>query len=322
LSHERRFVGARHCSPSRGRPALPCVCSAAMDRRGAVARITPAKVAAAARLVRLGQVIPLSHPLTWPPRGSEGDPRLKRPALRRAVIDHNTVLPLPDGRYAVTNDDTVQLALQGSSHWDSLAHFGVLDPAANGVFYGGQGLDEIGPAGEARTLGIDAVAGGIVTRAVVFDMVGFLGRADPGFLSDETRITDAMLEMYLERHRLALEEGDAALVYTGFVARWAANGDAIPAMIAGLDASSMRVWRKARIAALASDNPTLDAVPMDYGIHIEGLRGEGILLGEYWKLDELVRACRDDGIYECLLVSSPLNIPGALGSPCNALAIR
>ncbi|HZV48971.1 MAG TPA: cyclase family protein [Candidatus Dormibacteraeota bacterium] len=293
-----------------------------MDRRGAVARITPVKVAAAARLVRLGQVIPLSHPLTWPPRGGEADPRLKRPALRRTAVDHNTVIPLPDGRYAVTNDDTVQFALQGSSHWDSLAHFGVLDPAVSGVFYGGRGLDEIDPAGGARTLGIDAVAGGIVTRAIVFDVVGFLGRADPGFLTDETRITDTMLEAYLARHGLTLEEGDAALVYTGFVARWAANGGVIPALIAGLDASSMRIWREAGIAALASDNPTLDAVPMDYGIHVEGLRGEGILLGEYWKLDELVRACRGDETYECLLVSAPLNIPGAFGSPCNALAIR
>ena len=292
------------------------------DRRGALSRITAAKVVRAAGLVRRGQVISLSHPLTWPPRPPGGDPRLRRPALRRETIADNALLRLPDGRYAVTNDDVVHLALQGSSHWDALTHFGVLEPGRPGVFYGDLGLDEVDGQAGARTLGIDAAAGGIVTRAVVFDMVDFLGRSEDGFLADETRITDRHLAGYLESRRLALEAGDAALVYTGFYPRWVANGNAIPQSIAGLDGSSMRIWREAGVAALASDNPTLDAVPMDHSIHIEALRELGLMLGEYWALDELVQACRGDGVYECLLASAPLNVPGAFGSPCNALAIR
>lgn len=275
----------------------------------------------AAGLVRRGQVISLSHPLDWPPRPPGGDSRLKRPALRRENIASNAVFPLRDGRYAVANDDVVHLALQGSSHWDSLAHFGVLEPGRTGVFYGDLGLEEAGESG-ARTLGIDAAAGGIVTRAVLFDMVAFLGHLDSGFLPDETRLTDTMLQAYLEAGHLALESGDAALVYTGFYRRWMANGNAIPESIAGLDGTSLRVWREAGVSALASDNPTLDAAPMDHSVHAGALREMGIMLGEYWALDELAAACRSDGVYECLLASAPLNIPGAFGSPCNALAIR
>lgn len=292
------------------------------DPRGALSRITPDGVLRAVGLVRRGQVITLSHPLDWPPRSAGGDSRLKRPALRRETIVNNSVFALPDGRYGVSNDDVLHIAMQGSSHWDSLAHFGVIEPGARGVFYGGAGLDEVDEEAGARTLDIAAFAGGIVTRALVFDMVEFLGRAAEGYLADETRITDAHLADYLSRRQLRLETGDAALIYTGFYRRWVANGNAIPQAIAGLDRTSMRIWSESGIAALASDNPTLDAVPMDYSIHVEALRGLGILLGEYWALEELVSACREDGVFECLLMSAPLNVPGAFGSPCNALAVR
>jgi Putative cyclase len=291
------------------------------DPRGALTRITAEKVLAAARLVRRGEVIALSHPLDWPPRVPGGDSRLFRPPLRRENIVTNNRFQLQDGRYAVANDDVVQLSLQGSSHWDALAHFGVLDPGRAGVFYGDRPLEEAGPEG-ARTLGIDAAAGGIVTRGVLFDMVAFLGRAGAGYLEDSTRLTDAMLDGFLAEHGLRLEPGDAALIYTGFYPRWLANGRALPAQIAGLDGSSMRTWRESGVAALACDNPTLDAVPMDHSIHVGALRELGVMLGEYWALDALAEACRGDGVYEFLLASAPLNIPGAFGSPCNALAIR
>jgi kynurenine formamidase len=284
--------------------------------------VTADKVVRAAGLVRKGQFFSLSHPLDWPPRPPGGDPRLKRPALRRESILHNSVFQLRDGRYAVTNDDVVHLSMQGSSHWDALTHFGVIEPGRDGVFYGGLGLDAVDEAEGAHSLGIEAVAGGIVTRAVVLDMVGFLARAEAGFLEDETRISGDQVRAFLDHHGLALEPGDAGLIYTGFYRRWLDNGGKIPPSIAGLDGSSMSVWRESGVAALACDNPTLDAVPMDHSIHVGALRELGMMLGEYWALDALVDACREDGVYECLLVSAPLNVRGAFGSPCNALAIR
>ena len=48
----------------------------------------------------------------------------------------------------------------------------------------------------------------------------------------------------------------------------------------------------------------------------------GLPLGEFWVLDELAADCAGDGRYECMLVAPPLNIPGAVGSPLNPIALK
>ena len=48
----------------------------------------------------------------------------------------------------------------------------------------------------------------------------------------------------------------------------------------------------------------------------------GIPIGELWWLDALADACAADGRYEFLVTSAPLNLPGGIGSPANALALR
>jgi hypothetical protein len=48
----------------------------------------------------------------------------------------------------------------------------------------------------------------------------------------------------------------------------------------------------------------------------------GLALGEMWWLSDLASDCAADGIYEMFLVSAPLNAPGGIGSPANAVAIK
>ncbi len=38
-------------------------------------------------------------------------------------------------------------------------------------------------------------------------------------------------------------------------------------------------------------------------------------LGELGSLDALSEDCAADGVYECMVVSVPLNLPGGIGSP-------
>jgi hypothetical protein len=45
-------------------------------------------------------------------------------------------------------------------------------------------------------------------------------------------------------------------------------------------------------------------------------------LGELWWLSDLAGDCAADGVYEMFLVSAPLNAPGGIGSPANAVAIK
>jgi hypothetical protein len=45
-------------------------------------------------------------------------------------------------------------------------------------------------------------------------------------------------------------------------------------------------------------------------------------LGELWWLKDLADDCASDGVYATFLVSAPLNAPGGIGSPANAVAIK
>jgi hypothetical protein len=45
-------------------------------------------------------------------------------------------------------------------------------------------------------------------------------------------------------------------------------------------------------------------------------------LGELWWLDDLAADCARDGVYETFFVAAPLNAPGGIGSPANAIAIK
>jgi hypothetical protein len=48
----------------------------------------------------------------------------------------------------------------------------------------------------------------------------------------------------------------------------------------------------------------------------------GMPIGELWDFEELAADCAADSRYEFMLVSAPLYIPGGVGSPPNAYAIK
>ena len=83
-------------------------------------------------------------------------------------------------------------------------------------------------------------------------------------------------------------------------------------------------------AAIASDTFGVEAFPADrspeahpFGFLHNMLIGQfGMALGELWWLSDLAGDCAADGIYEMFLVSAPLNAPGGIGSPANAVAIK
>jgi hypothetical protein len=82
--------------------------------------------------------------------------------------------------------------------------------------------------------------------------------------------------------------------------------------------------------AIASDTFSVEVWPPDFSpeafpfgfLHRVLIGQFGMALGELWWLDDLADDCAQDGIYECLLTSAPLNAKGGIGSPPNALAIK
>jgi kynurenine formamidase len=291
------------------------------SRTGTLAFITPDVVLAGVATVRDGETFALNLPISV----SDAPPFGRRPA-QRTLRQHNEVFELPDGRFAVWNDDRLDLPLQGGSHWDSLAHFGVLDSSDRSVFFGARGLEETSPEPRAKSLGIDTMAQGVVTRGVLLDLVTTICGPDAQWLPDDTRISTAHVEACLAAQGVTLRRGDGVLVYTGFGSRFAECPPearaALESANAGLDSSTMDLWEQAQISFLASDNLAVEAIPLDLGIHEGALRRLGLPLGELWALDRLAKACRVDSRFEFLFAAAPLNIPGAFGSPANAVAIR
>ena len=101
---------------------------------------------------------------------------------------HNQVRPRDDGSYVVVNDDVIEIAMQGSTHRDALAHWGAIEPDVPGVYFGGAGLNETFPEFGAETLGIDQLAAGVVTRGVLLDFVREIDGSHALFLGMDTTL--------------------------------------------------------------------------------------------------------------------------------------
>ena len=83
-------------------------------------------------------------------------------------------------------------------------------------------------------------------------------------------------------------------------------------------------------AAIASDTYGVEVFPADsssqahpFGFLHNMLIGQfGMALGELWWLSDLAADCAADGVYDMFAVSAPMNAPGGIGSPANAVAIK
>jgi hypothetical protein len=85
------------------------------------------------------------------------------------------------------------------------------------------------------------------------------------------------------------------------------------------------LWNN-RVAAIATDSPGVEPLPMNLGddglLHYRALPLLGLPLGELFALVPLAEDCARDKRYEFMLVSAPLNLEGGIASPPNAVAIK
>ena len=293
------------------------------DQLGCLNLITPEKVVEAAGLVRRGAVFPLNLRIDEPSPPLHG---------RRAVKHH-----LLEGPGGVSRDDYLDSFWpQASSQWDGFRH--IRHPRDG--FYNGVKDDEV-VAGDRGKLGIEHFARkGIATRGVLLDTDRFL--RDRGTVLDmesSDLITRDQLQACMEFEKVQVEPGDILLVRTGWL-RWYLD-DATPEQRARMGGDAMAgalvypglgpademvefLW-DLHVAAVAADNPGLDAwppAPERGWMHFHLLPLLGVPIGELWYLEDLAADCARDGVYEFMLTSAPLNIPGGVGSPPNALAIK
>jgi kynurenine formamidase len=291
------------------------------DNLGLVNLMTADRIAAAARLVRRGQVFCLDMPL-----GSVS------PALAtfRGPPRHH-VLHTPGT--AGFDDVYDNFYPQASSQWDSLAHYGY----APDQMYNGATEAEV-LAGTRNT--IDHWARhGLAGRAVLLDVERAMRSAgrryDPG---DPIAIDVEDLELARRQAGVEYAPGDIILLHTGFAAWYVEqpdqvkrrlHGNVIAPGIAHTEAICEYLWNS-HAAAIAADNFAVEVFPADYGpaahpfgfLHHVLIGLFGMALGELWWLADLAGDCAADGVYEMFLVSAPLNAPGGIGSPANAVVIK
>jgi len=291
------------------------------DQLGCLNLLTPERVVAAAKLVRKGAVFPLNL------RIDEPNP----PLFGRGDVKH-TLIDLAGG---VARDDYLDnFYPQASSQWDGLRH--IRHPRDG--FYGGVPDDEI-VSGKGR-LGIEHFAQkGIVVRGVLLDVGRYLeAQRTPLDYASSTIITKDTLAACSKAQGVTIGTGDVLMVRTGWL-RWYLE-EATPEQKKTMAADSMTalstpglgpaeamakyLW-DLHIAAIAADNPALEVFPatQENGfLHFRLIPHFGMPIGEMWYLDDLAADCAQDRVYEFLLTSAPLNVPGGVGSPPNAIAIK
>jgi len=232
----------------------------------------------------------------------------------------------------VDRDDYLDgLWLQGSTQWDGFAH--VRHPEHgnyNGV------PDEQIHGGPGTRLGIDRWAErGVVGRAVLLDVQGELRRRGEQLdLDTAFEIAPELLDATAAAQGTSVEEGDVLLVHTGWLQhllvapadQQAAMLDPRRQQVPGLqvsDGTLAWLWDH-HVAAVAADNVGVEACGdgLRFDLHPSLLALLGIPLGEYWWLHDLAADCAADGRHEAMLVSVPLNVRGAVGSPAQAVAIK
>jgi kynurenine formamidase len=298
------------------------------DELGMLNHLTAERVLAGSRSVRSGQVVSLNLSL------AEFDP----PIIAHRGVPRHEIFGLNEFH----RDDRIDnLFPQASTQLDGLRHFGHPDLG----FY--NGADPARLVAGTSDLGIQNVARrGIAGRGLLIDVAAFReadGRPIEQFSSEHIPVRD--LDGALAWQGSELLPGDILLIRTGWLAAVRRPGAARPVVprspgLAPRIETAAWLWDH-RVALAAADNIALEAWPpgesevvveaeesgrMARSSHTGMLHRVlipllGLTIGELWDLDGLAAACRGRGAHDFFLTAEPLDLPGGVGSPANALAI-
>ncbi|MBY5406681.1 cyclase family protein [Rhizobium leguminosarum] len=318
------------------------------DQIGRLNLITPEKVRSAISEVRAGLSFSLSLPLDLPGGNWLDDqrfpPRLV-PTCSPAGANINRFRAV-EGMQAtdILNDDVVVLHTHYSTHWDALSHIGQLfdangDGDVEALFYNGYRavdavLKDAAAPGQnsiySAKLGVENAAGhGIQGRGVMIDLAANFGRG-------RTLIDYDCLMRVIERDAVDVEEGDIVCFHTGFAQALVdciSEPDRLSllsefAVLDGRDERLLNWITDSGLAAIAADNPGVEAMPARAGtgccsalpLHEHCLFKQGIHLGELWYLTPLADYLREHRRNCFFLTAPPLKLSGAVGSPTNPIA--
>lgn len=282
------------------------------DQMGSLSRITPEVRRTAISAVREGRTIGLSLRLDLP------DP----PMFGRDQYEHVVFQPSRNNL-----DDRLEgFYLQASTQWDGFRHVRARE---HGYWQGHpgdfDGTDDLGIHAWAQS--------GIVGRGVLLDVSEpYREQVRDGREDEDLIVETDDLERAAERAGVEVRAGDVLCVRTGWLERYLGAGREgrrtlaetrrWPGLSSGA-AMAARLWDWG-VAAVVADNPAVEFAPgrKELGsLHRRLLPLLGVPLGELFDLEELAAACRHRGDASFLFIGVPLNLPGGVGSPGNAVAV-
>lgn len=308
------------------------------DVYGALNLLTPEVIKAAYAEAKDGVHVSLNWPIG----------AIKTPGFGRKGLEHKVMSFVDTPLAAHGYDDEVEFNTQCSSQWDSLMHYHH-QPSQSG--YNGTKAsvaelkqdydDDHDSQKKLPTLNHWHDRGGMVARGVLIDFKKYAqetGRKFDCFNDDKITIED--IETIAKKQGVEFRQGDVIIIRSGFTEELTGisgeeqekkMGTHRVCGVVGNEASARWFWNK-HFSAVAGDMIAFEHIPPRKEDGSEGSIAElvlhqyflslfGMSIGELWDLKRLSETCEKLGRYSFLLTSVPMNVPGSIGSPPNALAI-
>jgi kynurenine formamidase len=299
------FVAAQSWQPPADSQRCPSKWGAG-DERGSANHMRAETVLRAARLIRTGEFFELGRVL------SASMPFF---GTRRFELHTKRTVMNPGSNRRGSNEEMVFSEIgQVGTQFDGFSH-----QTIGASLYNCFALDEIATRTGFTKLGVERV-GTLMTRGVLIDVAALKG---VDTLPDTYEITVKDLQAALERQRLTLQPGDAAIVHTGWGRWWGKDNARYTKTSPGLGVAAAEWLARQDPMLVGSDNSGVGVAPdvdpqVSNPIHQIMLVVNGIHLLENLKLDELAAK----QVYEFALVVQPLKIQGGTGSTVAPFAAR
>jgi kynurenine formamidase len=276
------------------------------DQRGTVNLVTPARVRAAAALVKEGVSVSLSRDMDSVKSADNSQPFGH--AMTATAVD-------PHPMFAM-DTFTIGYHNQAVTHFDALSHM-----FYKGKVYNGYAAEEIGKQG-ARQLAVTAFKDGFITRGVLMDIPRLKGVK---YLELSTPVTPEDFDAWEKQAGIKVGPGDVVFVRTGRWARRAEKGAwDIGTAAAGMHPACARWFHQRDVAVVGSDThgecmPSL-ASGVAFPLHQLLIVGMGTPMFDNCDLEALSQAAASRSRWTFLLTASPLAVPAGTGSPLNPIA--
>lgn len=283
------------------------------DNLGTLNNIGDEQRRAALASVVSGQTVNLTLPLNEP-----SPPLYGRPPYEHVIFS--------TGRNG--NDDYLNsFYLQGSTQWDGLRHIRCREFG----YYGGY-TGDFAPGGP--DLGIEYWArAGIVGRGVLIDLQRFCAAVNREYdpFSGEA-VTDELIQSAASYYGIEFLPGDILCIHFGWMEayfglpveqRAESPGRSTFAGLEGSERVARFMWDE-HFAAVVCDNPAIEVSPGDAkvgSLHRRLIPMVGMVFGELFDFRELSSLCESRQRWDFMFIAVPLNVPGAVGSPGNAIAL-